>query len=828
MIQPISTINLNKNHVKKGKNKSHSYQFNLNPVFTLSNFPKSYVSFSGHINSFNNYRNNFEAIRISDKIEPSLSIDKTITPVEYAKRSINKIFKQDRDILDYDYLDNKSTFDRFSKLGYVEDLMTQYEDLTLYIEKTNERKLSKEYSEFFNKTLKSLEKVAKGQYKYTELFSGKKIGNQNLVDFWIDKLGENNKTKNKNKIDLLNDLLMQEYKQKGNVDNLAESTIVEYFRNKMQPLPKNDVVQSNIEIPSNLIEIKEKLSIIFTADEKNQKILMKEFVQNKTFLNEKINGIKLNDLLLYPLSKEDENIIDASDEFKKEILEEIIDDNILRKTSVENALTILRKNLLLMKASEEKQKQASILMKNEDLKNFDKSLLSVLFSQNKKEKTIAIIKDIKLFEKEANELFNQIIIKEPFTIKDNNESVNNSINVILSLINNILFSAEYNNQADKVLSKLSELSKTLYMDKDLLKANGTWKEIVKMANKEWQEKHIPLLIKSKQEDYLTAVDFLKETMSTDLARTGIVGTFFNSDIVTIEEKAFLAKKSKLNEFVSFAKFLSEHVPGNNERKKIIDTLMDKEKFNIELFDEIKETFIMDVRAQKIDSLAINNQININNVNKSFCDLVLEQFPNNENINQFSSTKSKINYLNKLTDEDLSVAFDNLKDSYLKDKFMDNCQLEVVKYDMGSQFDSVIKNLQIEYNGKKMNLFDFIDADFSILARKIDSNDNLTQGKLDSLMKNLYINNQNTKEIHQVLMLLLDRMEKANPNNREFVENMRTDTDRLFSGVGKGLLASSGGIIMAIALQNYAYLLTSVVPMFLSVNNEFNKGGMYVR
>lgn len=186
--------------------------------------------------------------------------------------------------------------------------------------------------------------------------------------------------------------------------------------------------------------------------------------------------------------------------------------------------------------------------------------------------------------------------------------------------------------------------------------------------------------------------------------------------------------------------------------------------------------------------------------------------------------SKINYLNRFTDEDLSDAFDNLKEFYLKDKFVDNCNLEVIKYDLNAQIDSVMKNLQIEYEGKKMNLFDFIDADFSILAKKIEANNELTQVKLDSLMKNLFVNNQNTKEIHQALMILFDRMEKANPKNKEFADRLRTDTDRLFAGIGKGLMPSSGSIILAIATQNYAYLLTAIVPMLMSIKNEFNKGG----
>lgn len=824
MIQPISKINFHKSNSAQNI-KAHSNQVFLNQDYELSHFPIAYISFKGGLNSFSNYRNNDEAIKIKNNSPINENINKTIAPVDYAKKSITNIFKQDRDILDFNYWGDTSTYERFSKLGYVEDLLDKHKDINVFVRNTNERKLAKDYAEFYNTTLKSLEKVAKGEYRYTDLFLDKKIGNKNLVDFWLININPNITVKT-DKIGYLNNILSVKYTQNGDINDLVILTILEFFKSKLESVQKHNISTQNIKNNNNnLSNIKDRLNGILTKDVNNQKKLLKEIINNSNVMNERINDVRLMDLFLYPIYKDDETILDSSDSLKKEMLNEIVEDNILRRSSIENVLSVLRKSILSTKANEEKQKQASIFIKDEALRSFDKNLLKELFLNNKKERVDAILKDIKLFEKEASKLFNQMIITEPFTINNNNENVNNSINIILSLINNILFNTADSHKANKVLYKLSELSQNLYLDKNMQLANTAWKEIVAIAQEEWIETHIPYLIKEKQKDYLVVENFLRNQGSDDIVRTGIVGTIFNSDLLTIEEKAFLAKKSNLNEFVSFAKFLSEHIPGNIERKKIIDTLMDKESFNIDLFEEIKDTFISDIRAQKVDSLALNNQININNVSKNICDLVIEQIPNVEDsINQYSNNMSKINYLNRFTDEDLSDAFDNLKEFYLKDKFVDNCNLEVIKYDLNAQIDSVMKNLQIEYEGKKMNLFDFIDADFSILAKKIEANNELTQVKLDSLMKNLFVNNQNTKEIHQALMILFDRMEKANPKNKEFADRLRTDTDRLFAGIGKGLMPSSGSIILAIATQNYAYLLTAIVPMLMSIKNEFNKGG----
>lgn len=814
MITPIMPLSLSFNRAPIKSNNTNKRRSGL------SNFPMHYISFKGNIDSFVNYRNNFEAIKISQKEQLSGVIDKNISPNDFAKKSINKIFKLDREILNYNYLDDINSFDKFSKLGYIEDQIKYNSGFSNYIEQINERKLSKEYEMFFNDTLKSLESVSKGEHKYTDMFLDKQIGSQNLVDFWLKKLNKNKEAEDK--IELLNNSLNEEYRKNGNINNLAKETILEFFRNKMLPEQKKTENKNTISNYIALNNIKEQLSDISLCNEKQQKVLFNDLVANKYFMNEKIDGKKVQDLLLGTLFMENESVIDASDDLKQTFLQEIAEDNVLRKSAIDTTLSVLRKNLILTKAKEEKYKLVESFVENDALENFDKNLIKKLFIQNTKEKTDTIIQDIKLFEKESSLLFKQMIVQEPFTTKGNNKNINESLNIIFTLINKRISTTTSSKEANSILDKLSDLSKTLYVDKDMGKANNIWVDLNRVAYTEWKEKHIPYLIKSKQEDYIAVEEFLKNPMPLDLKETGIIGTVFNSDIINIEEKAFLAKKSSSNEFVSLCKFLSEHVPGNNERKKIIDNLIGKEDLHRDIFDEIKNSIIVDIREQKTDSLSLSRKIKINNVEKSFCDLIIEQFPNKENVNQFSDVEKKLHFLNKLTDEDLSTAFNNLKPTYLKDSFMDAFQVEVIKYDLGSQIDSVMKNLQIEFDGKKINLFDFIDADFGILEKKIEKNNDLTQAKLDETLKGLFINNKDTKQIHQILTAIFDRMEESNSHN-QFVSQISSDAEKLCTGITKGIGNSAGSFILAIATENWYYLATAIVPLLSSVNQEFKKG-----
>ena len=117
------------------------------------------------------------------------------------------------------------------------------------------------------------------------------------------------------------------------------------------------------------------------------------------------------------------------------------------QSSVETALTAIRKEVISSKVQGDKQSQIHLLLNNQDYENFDKKLLQELFTKNKQERAKKILQEIKLYEKEVNKAFNELLVKEPFTIKSNNTFINTSINTNLSILNNALFSMQYNKKA---------------------------------------------------------------------------------------------------------------------------------------------------------------------------------------------------------------------------------------------------------------------------------------------------------------------------------------------------------------------------------------------
>lgn len=787
--------------------------------------PYKPITFSGNINPVSNYDTISDALNFPTYKQLNSEYLLALPVDEFAKKAISQIFKNDRDFLDRHYLSDFNSYDRYSKLGFIDECLELPSNIKEFLEKTNQRKLAIDYTKFFNDNLKSLEKVAQGQYQYTDLFLDKKIGDKNLVDFWLENLGQKNVPYH-DKINVLNKSLVKTYKQGGKIDSLVEKTIEEYFKtilksNISEKTTKHVLQNSDSD---NLSNLKGIFLDVINADDEKQKELFKNLIQNNEIMSQKINNKQIQDLLLLSVIDDISESQNLSATLRKSIFEEITNDKTLLTNSINNVLTIIRKELIISKIKSERELQINALLNSKELQNFDKKLLQKLFTKSKNEHSNKILNDIKLFEKKANSEFVKLIAKEPFTTETNNELVNTSVNMVLSNINNTLISTKYEKKANDIFSKLSVLSEALYMDKNMHKANNVWRELVKYANNEWSRNILPKLIKAKQQDYLLVEKFLNQNLSQDLKNTGIISTVFNSDVISIEEKAFLAKKSNTDEFVSFCKFLSEHVPGNNERKKIINRLMEKDLFSASLFEELKETFISDIRAKDYNALTINNTLKFNNIEKSFCDLVIEQFGRNEKINLFSNIKTKVDYLNNFTDEDLTTAFNNLKTEYIKNKFTDNSHLEIVKYDMSAQIDNLMNKLEVDINGQKVNLFNFVDRYIQNLDNKVNRDNTQINFKLDSLLNELRTNGKRTRETQQLLMILLDHFEKTHPNNKELVNSLRSDTERLFSGVLKGVPNIISASIIAGVSGNWLYMLTAILPVIMSIGNEFQLRG----
>ena len=139
-------------------------------------------------------------------------------------------------------------------------------------------------------------------------------------------------------------------------------------------------------------------------------------------------------------------------------------------------------------------------------------------------------------------------------------------------------------------------------------ANVEWKYIKNYAYQEWKEKHLPKIVKSQQKNYIDVENFLKSPVANELEKINVINTIFKSDVITIEEKAFLADKSSEPYFYDMCKFLSEQVPNNKNRKRIIENLMEHDRIQSLIFDELKNIFIEDVHNKLYNSSIINKTI----------------------------------------------------------------------------------------------------------------------------------------------------------------------------------------------------------------------------
>jgi len=778
MIPKITALKLNrvpvygKNNVVENKQNNPITYTNTTSYNYTSVYP---IAFLGNFNPVANYDSEPNAVQLPGYLQLSNTIKNNILPNDYAKESLSKLFQLERNSYEAHYFGKVNDFNKFGKLGFLENFVLKDEDTSNYLNNHNKRKIANDYSNFFDNNIKSMEKVAKGEQDYTNLFLTKNIDNENLVDFWLKELNTDCST---NKIETLNEKLREEYNKKESIDDLAIITINKYFNAKISP-QKIITSKDNTNSIDLVLEIKNKLNEISELDSTQQKMQFKNLINNDKLINATIeNGTSISELLLSTIKNEGIYIKDLNQELKKEFLQEIANDNALRNESIDSALKTLRKQVIILKSKEAKNKSAADFVANQDLKNFDNEFVKKLFEQNSNERAIDIINDIKLFEKEAEKVFSQMIIHNPFTSKNKNEKINENLSIIFTLVNNRLESIDKEKEADIIWDKLSDLSDCLYEQKDMNEADKIWQEINKIALDEWKENHLPKIIKSQQENYLVVENFLKNSVTKDIENINIINTIFKSDIVTIEEKAFLSKKVSSPEGYDLYKFLSEHVPNNNIRKKIINNLIDNERLHSEIFNELFNYFIDDIRNKECNSSVINKIIQ----NKTMCDLFIQELPNNYSINEFSDIKQKLTFLNKHTDEELYIVAEKVKEKYMIQKSLEAFEDESAKYDMSQQIDSIMKNLVIETRGQKYNLFDVINLDFTRMEKLLTENNNITQNKLDETFKLLCANTRETKQLNIIMSAIFDRMEAANPANRQQVRNMRSIYEKIKAGV----------------------------------------------
>lgn len=810
------------------KNKTNTKD--NNPQIPIHNKFLSYtLSFCGYYNSISNYKSKQSAIQIPEYSQLNQESDINSEPVDFAKFTISKLFEDDRNYVNREYMD-KETFVRFKSLSYLQEKFDLDGDIHNYIDSHNSRKISKAYSKFFDHNMQSLESVAKGKQKYSSLFLKKKIGNENLVDFWLKELGQTGIKRDKIKI--LNTSLQDKYDSDGNIDNIVLATINKYFMTKINNENTKYRDENDLDF---LLKLKTDLNRINNLPSVEQQHEFIKLLKDGNILNKDINGRKIKDVLLAPMQKSN-NIYtnDLSDKLKLTFLEEIGEDEDLRKESIASAIKFVRKTILIELSKQEKLESAENFIQSENLKNFDDNLVKKLFLENSNEQAGKIIKDIKLFERGAQKIFDEMLISTPFTSSKKNSAVNESINIVLTLVNNRVNSTDSEEEANKILNAVDRLADCL--DTNYLEgANVEWKYIKNYAYQEWKEKHLPKIVKSQQKNYIDVEKFLKSSVANELEKINVINTIFKSDVITIEEKAFLANKFNEPYFYDMCKFLSEQVPNNKNRKRIIENLMEQDRIQSLIFDELKNIFIEDVHNKLYNSSIINKTIQ----NEKMYDLFIDELVDSSDLDKFSSAEEKIAFLSKYTTEELEMVAEKVKEKYITEKSLESFETESSKYDLSMQADNIMQNLQITVDGEKVPLSDIIDKDFSYIEDVLIKNQNITQENFEVVAKLLCENTKESKEVYNTMSLILDKMQEENPNNYVQIQQSRTFLQKLKAGIfNKNNIVPSGVLANVLLASKTAAVsgepfsmsvgatVTSAVYTLLILNNimsEFQKG-----
>lgn len=820
--KPINNINVYK------KNKINT-QDNIPPSSLNNEFFLYPLSFCGYYNSISNYKSKPSAIQIPEYSQLNRESNINSNPVDFAKVTISKLFEDDRDYVNREYM-NEDRFDRFKSLSYLQKNLGLNKEINNYISSHNSRKISKAYLEFFNANMQSLENVARGKQKYSSVFLKKKIGNENLVDFWLKELGQNGIKRNKIKV--LNTSLQDKYDSDGNIDNIVIATINKYF---MTEINNDNNVSGEVSDVDSLLKLKTNLNRINNLSLIEQQHEFVKLLKDDNLLNKDINGIKIKDVLLTPIQRNN-NIYtkDLSDKLKLTFLEEIAEDEALRKESIVAAIKFVRKTILTEFSKQEKLDSAENFTQSENLNNFDDNLVKKIFLENSNEEAEKIIKNIKLFERGAQKIFDDMLISTPFTSSKKKNIVNESINIVLTLANNRVNSIDSEEEANKILDAVDRLADCL--DSNYIKgANDEWKYIKGYAYQEWKEKHLPKIVKSQQKNYIDVERFLKSPAANELENINVINTIFKSDVITIEEKAFLANKSSEPYFYDMCKFLSEQVPNNKNRKRIIENLIEEDRIQSLIFDELKNIFIDDVHNRLYNSSIINKTIQ----NEKMYDLFIDELFDISDLDRFSSYEEKIAFLSKYTTEELDMAAQKVKEKYITEKSLEAYETESSKYDLSMQADNIIHKLEISVDGEKYSLFDVIDKDFSYIENVLIKNQNITQENFEVVAKLLCENTKESKEVYNIMSLILDKMQEANPDNYVQIQQSRSFLQKLKAGIfnknnivpsgvlANVLIASKGASVSGEPhVMTAGAIVTAVIYSCLIANNiisEFQKG-----
>ena len=360
-----------------------------------------------------------------------------------------------------------------------------------------------------------------------------------------------------------------------------------------------------------------------------------------------------------------------------------------------------------------------------------------------------------------------------------------------------------NTTYSKIYAHLDSLSEALRVNNPQ-KMQNAFNSLTEQVIPQW-EKFILKPDLSKQAKKEQLVNGFKTSKSYQfMNNSGRMDLIFALQYFSLDQKAFLVEKftnDALNENPTthnFLNFLKDTIVSDKKKKIILNRVMDYVQIAENNFPSMKEQFIQSVRDQ--DNSAVLFGKNLGEV--TVLEAILEQLPNKD--------EYPLVRLNELTDEDLNKLLDNIKPSWIDEKYKEACENEEAKYDVADNFDTLFKKLTFELDGKEVNMNEFLEKSFEKLYGKTDAlQENgekilkellftkeltIESAKASALEYNAIMNqmlkivnilheqNKDSEKMYLELTKVIDKLEAVFPNNHKEIMYVRSDLERLRDGI----------------------------------------------
>lgn len=663
--------------------------------------------------------------------------------------------------------------DKIQKLGKykdIESLKTLDAGTKSKLSELNTQELTQTqylYSGFAQNTLLTL--AESGEKKFTAFWAkNKKLGDKNLVDFWLSSVGI--KTEGKaytEKAKLLNELST---KQKQDLaGKTADYWVKEILPKQLKVLNKNDISLLNAsqsgknvfdeisrDRKNGLIKIINEEGIArFEQAQKGDKSLIDFWIdtlEGSGSAKEYTSVQKKRRLLEIASSDEDlTKIYKATIEENDEASIQVRNTQRAYQNLIEDA-ELDKKPKELLKEYFNSQLFSSIITGKAKDK---KSITSLEVTAQSLIKNLQNEKDITIQEA-RNNIFEPL--KDFGYISQNSESgeIQGKVQIILSILkdkisNSLLVDAE------KTKKSLIAFNNTINIASG--ETESSWKQLITEA-----QQYFELSQAKKITDInLEQTYFVQRILEKDLSSE--VRTALEDKALSSAQKAFIAKHKEDNNLINLLKKSAVN------RKEDIESLIASEQLNNNVFEALSSEFRKNISPETIKSMPEMTNTYIKLLGKE---------PNN------MTNTDKYYFLSEIPDEELELTSRNVKnhwsENYLS-KYMSDSILEKVRaVDSGYQTAQMSKKLDtisIQLDGQQHTLLDISkNIDHFIDVYKVNSAETNTHlSQMAKTMEDIHVDTSNIKT-NVKAMLFHSIQSTSDPVLKKEMGELLQDADRM--------------------------------------------------